>query len=164
MRPLLYALLLANLLFFGWARWIDKPLAGRKAVSGAPREVAPAPGGAPIRVAEVTGGADQNAGPSPCASLGPLIDTVATAAVATALRARNLNPRERQGPATVSEGYWVYVDHLGTASARTRALQRLSNGGGRDAGALPPPKQGSGGVCSCRGGGAPRGEALRAAP
>ncbi|HMI36158.1 MAG TPA: hypothetical protein VK505_00890 [Steroidobacteraceae bacterium] len=163
MRPLLYALLLANLLFFGWTRWIDKPLAGHKAVSGTPLQLAPAPGAAPIRAAEVAGGADQSARPSHCASLGPLIDTVATAAVATALRARNLNPRERQGPATVNEGYWVYVDHLGTATARTRALQRLSNSGVRDAAALPDTNQVSVGVFSSREGADQRAKTVRAA-
>jgi hypothetical protein len=163
MRPLLYALLLANLLFFGWARWIDKPLAGHQAVSGTPLQLAPAPGAARIRAAEVAGGADQSAGPSHCASLGPLIDTVATAAVATALRARNLNPRERQGPATVNEGYWVYIDHLGTATARTRALQRLSNSGVRDAAALPDTNQVSVGVFSSREGADQRAKTVRAA-
>jgi hypothetical protein len=142
-------LLLANLLFFGWARWVDKPLAGHKAVSGTPLQLAPAPGAAPKRAAEVAGGADQSAGPSHCASIGPLIDAGATAAVATALRARNLNPRERQAPAPVNEGYFVYVDHLGTATARA-LLQRLSNGGVRDAAALPDMNQVSVGVFSSR--------------
>jgi len=163
MRPLLYALVLANLLFFAWAHWIDKPLEGHKAVSGAPLQLAPAPGAAPMPAAGVATGAEQASGPTHCASLGPLIDTVATAAVATALRARNLNPRERQGPATVSEGYWVYVDHLSTATARTRALQRLSSGGVRDAAALPDTNQVSVGVFSSKEGAEQRAKTVRAA-
>src|SRR5258705_1575295 len=163
MKFFIYTLALANLLFFSWARWIDIPLAGRKAVAGAPLQLASAPGAAAVPAAEVAGGADPGTGPSHCASLGPLIDTVATAAVATALRARNLNPRERQGPAAVTDGYWVYVNHLGSASARSRALQRLSNGGVHDAAALPDTNQVSVGGFSSREGAEQRAKTVRAA-
>jgi len=163
MKFFIYTLALANLLFFSWARWIDIPMAGRKAVAGAPLQLASAPGAAAVPAAEVAGGADPGTGPSHCASLGPLIDTVATAAVATALRARNLNPRERQGPAAVTDGYWVYVNHLGSASARSRALQRLSNGGVHDAAALPDTGQVSVGVFSSREGAEQRAKTVRAA-
>jgi hypothetical protein len=163
MRIVLYALVLANVLFFSWARWVDAPPAGRKAVAGAPLQLAPALAPAAMPAAEVSGAADLAARPSHCLSLGPLTDTVATAAVATALRARNLNPRERQGPAAVTDGYWVYVGHLGTAAARSRALKRLSSGGVRDAAALPDTDQVSVGVFSSREGAEQRARTVRAA-
>ncbi len=163
MRAFIYTLALANLLFFAWARWIDVPPAAQKVAAGAPLQLAPARAEGAIPAANGPGGGDAGTGPAHCVSLGPLTDTVATAAVATALRARNLNPRERQGPATVNEGYWVYVDHLGTASARTRALQRLSNNGVRDAAALPDTNQVSVGVFSSREGADQRAKTVRAA-
>ena len=163
MKFFLYVLVLANVLFFSWARWVDAPLAGRKAVAGAPLQLAPTPAPAAMPAAEVAGGTDPAARPSHCESLGPLIDTVATAAVATALRARNLNPRERQGPAAVPDGYWVYVGHLGSAAARSRALKRLSSGGVRDAAALADTDQVSVGVFSSREGAEQRAKTVRAA-
>src|SRR5260221_5087436 len=142
-RAFIYTLALANLLFFAWARWIDVPPAAQKVAAGAPLQLAPARAEGAIPAANGPGGGDAGTGPAHCVSLGPLTDTVATAAVATALRARNLNPRERHGPAVANDGYLVYIDHLATAAERTRALKRLSNGGGPDAAVLPRTDKGS---------------------
>jgi hypothetical protein len=121
MRVTLYLLVLLNLLFFGWARWIDVPPAGRTPAPLAPLELeAPASAAGPMR----------------CTSLGPLPDTKAAAALATALRTRNLTPRERQRQVAVPDGYFVYVDHLADAAARASALKRLARGGVHDAAAL----------------------------
>jgi hypothetical protein len=162
MRIFIYTLVLANLLFFGWVHWIDVPLAGHKAAAGAPLQLVPrlAPGAVPAVSAAV--GGDPGRGPARCVSLGPLADTVATAAVATALRARNLNPHERQGPAVMNDGYLVYVDHLATATARTRALERLSKGGVRDAAALPDTDKVSVGLFNSKEGAEQRAAAVRA--
>ncbi len=163
MRPLIYTFVLANLLFFGWARWIDVPLAGHKSAAGAPLQLAPALAAGAVPAAAAPGGGDPGAGPGHCVSLGPLTDTVATAAVATALRARNLNPREHQGTAVMNDGYLVYVDHLDSAAARSRALKRLSSGGVRDAAALPDTNKVSAGLFSSKEGAEQRAAAVRAA-
>jgi hypothetical protein len=163
MKFFIYTLLLANLLFFAWARWIDVPPAGNKAAAGAPLQLAPtlAPGATPA--ANAAGGGDPGTGPAHCVSLGPLVDTATTATVATALRARNLNPRERQAPAVVNDGYLVYVNHLATAAARTRALERLSKGGVRDAAVLPDTDKVSVGLFNSKEGAEQRAATVRAA-
>ena len=163
MRVFIYTLTLANLLFFGWARWIDLPVAGHQAAAGAPLQLAPMLSPGAIPAAHAAAGGDPGTGPARCVSLGPLTDTVATAAVATALRARNLNPHGRQGPAVVNDGYLVYVDHLATAAARTRVLQRLSNGGVRDAAVLPETDRVSVGLFNSKEGAEQRAARVRAA-
>ena len=162
MRAFIYTLALANLLFFGWARWIDVPSPEHKATAGAPLQLAPTRAAGAIPAANASGEGDPGAGPAHCVSLGPLTDTVATAAVATALRARNLNPRERHGPMVANDGYLVYVDHLATAEARTRALKRLSNGGVRDAAALPDTGKVSVGLFNSKEGAQQRAATVRA--
>jgi hypothetical protein len=163
MRALIFTLALANLLFFGWARWIDVPLSGHKAAAGTPLQLAPTLAAGAIPAANTAGGGDPGSGPAHCASLGPLTDTVATAAVATALRARNLNPHERHGPAVANDGYLVYIDHLATAAARTRALKRLSDGGVRDAAVLPDTDKVSVGLFNSKQGAEQRAATVRAA-
>ena len=162
MRPIISTLALANLLFFAWARWIDVPPAGHNTAAGAPLQLAPAHAEGAISAANSSGGGDPRTGPAHCVSLGPLTDTVATAAVATALRARNLNPRERHGPAVANDGYLVYIDHLGTVAARTRALKRLSSGGVRDAAALPDTDKVSVGLFNSKEGAEQRAATVRA--
>ncbi len=161
-RAFIYTLALANLLFFAWARWIDVPPAAQKVAAGAPLQLAPARAEGAIPAANGPGGGDAGTGPAHCVSLGPLTDTVATAAVATALRARNLNPRERHGPAVANDGYLVYIDHLATAAERTRALKRLSNGGVRDAAVLPDTDKVSVGLFNSREGAVQRAATVRA--
>jgi len=157
-RVLLLSLLLANLLFFGWAHWIDAPAATQAAVARVPALIlADAP--------PVAEGArsEPNRPALRCASLGPLAEAAASAALSTALRARNLAPRERRGPAVVTEGYWVYIDNLRDADARGRALRRLARGGVRDAAALADSGQVSVGLFSEKDGADKRAAAVRAA-
>jgi hypothetical protein len=157
-RALLLSLGLANLLFFGWSHWIDAPAVGRAAVAQVPAlqfaSVAPA----------VAGTASEAAAGAPrCASLGPLSDAGASASLTTALRARNLTPRERRAATVVTDGYWVYIDHLRDTSARGRALRRLASSGVRDAAALADSGQVSVGLFSERDGADKRAAAVRAA-
>ena len=168
MRALILTLALANLLFFGWSYWIDKPATGRAARVAAPLQLVPA---MPATAAASTGpsSSPSTAGGSPvvaaarCSSLGPLSDPAAAAVVSTALRARNFNPRERTVHADVADGYWVYIDNLRDADARTRALKRLARGGVRDAAALASSGQLSVGLFSEQAGANLRAAAVRAA-
>jgi len=160
-RHLLLSLSLANLLFFGWAHWIDTPPAAPVAVAHVPAllllnaaPAAPAPADAPASPA---------GGPLRCVSLGPVAEAAAIASLSTALRARNLTPRERRGTAIVTDGYWVYIDNLRDATARGRALQRLTRSGVRDAAALADSGQVSVGLFSAKEGADKRAAAVRAA-
>ena len=169
MRALILTLALANLLFFGWSYWIDKPVAGHAArVAAPPLQFAPA---SPAVAAVATGAPSSTLTPgtSPagtaarCSTLGPLSDPAAAAVVSTALRARNFSPRERMVQADVADGYWVYVDNLRDPDARARALKRLARAGVRDAAALASSGQVSVGLFSEQTGANLRATAVRAA-
>ena len=158
MRSLVLTLALANLLYFGWSYWIDKPPPGRAPLASAsvlrfvpaiaaPAAAAAAPEGAAAR----------------CSSLGPFTDPSAAAVVGTALRARNITPRERTVQSDVADGYWVYVDNLRDSELRARALKRLARAGVRDAAALARSGQVSVGLFSEQAGANLRAAAVRAA-
>jgi len=123
MRALLLTLALLNLLFLGWATWIDAPVAGGSSTSALPRlEVLKA--GAPSSPsAPVVEGAQR------CAAIGPLPDEAAASTVQVALSARHLNGTLRHVVADELEGYQVTIDELGNEVARRRALQRLEKAG-----------------------------------
>ncbi len=155
MRALILTLAFANLLFFGWARWIDQPLTGRPAAAGvAALQLVPA-GAAPVAVAA--------RGALRCASLGPLADGETAVAVGTALRSRGLEPRERVSPGEAPDGYWVYIDNLRDADARSGALKRLAKAGVRDAAVLANSGQVSVGLFSGQQGAELRAAAVRSA-
>jgi len=153
MRALLYALLLANVLFFSWAHWVDAPRAGA-------HRAAPL---APLVVAAATGTAAPANSAARCASLGPLAAAAEATALRVALQARDVQARERQASTQQADGFWVYIDKLPDAAARTRALQRLSHAGVRDAAALADSGQVSVGLFSEQTGADKRAAAVRAA-
>jgi hypothetical protein len=155
MRVLLLSLVSLNLLFFCWARWIDRPPAARvPGVSVAALQLA-----APLsREAMAKAKAAVR-----CASFGPLTSKEALAAVGTALRARSFSPRERATRGEAPDGYWVYIDNLTDSQARTRAMKKLARAGVRDAAALPTNGQVSVGLFSEQSGAELRATAVRAA-
>ena len=167
MRALILTLALANLLFFGWSYWIDKPAAGRAPRTAAPplqlAPVLPAVASAGTPSSMSTPGARPADAAAHCSSLGPLADPAAAAVVSTALQARNFNPRERAVQADIADGYWVYVDNLRDAEVRARALKRLARAGVRDAAALASSGQVSVGLFSEQAGANLRAAAVRAA-
>jgi hypothetical protein len=123
MRALLLTLALLNLLFLGWATWIDPPVAGSAHASGLPKlEV----------LASVAATAPKPPGPDiaqRCAALGPLPDEAAASALQVALAAYQLNGSLRHTVAEELEGYGVTIDELGNEVVRRRALQRLERAG-----------------------------------
>ena len=155
MRALLLGLAFANLVFFGWARWIDQPPVGVPAPSGvAALQLAPA-------TARPVGATANSA--LRCASLGPLIDGETAVAVGTALRARGLEPRERVSAGEAPDGYWVYIDKLADADARARAMKRLARAGIRDAAVMASSGQISVGLFNGEDGANLRAAAVRSA-
>jgi hypothetical protein len=113
MRGLVYALLLENIAFFGWARWIDVPPAAPPAVSAATLPV--------LALADTADGpeADHSAvrqaiAAARCRSLGPFAAAATAATAAGALRKRGLAAHERRigisaGGQTHSV-YWIDVE------------------------------------------------------
>jgi hypothetical protein len=164
-RALLLTLALANLLFFGWSYWIDKPAAGRGPIAGvAPLRLVTVSGApAPAAGGSAAAGATPAPGAARCASIGPLADEVVASVVGTALRARNYTPRQRTVQSDLTDGYWVYIDNLRDANAREQALRRLARAGVRDAAPLVNSGQVSVGLFSAQAGANLRAAAVRAA-
>jgi hypothetical protein len=122
MRNFVYALLAANLLFFGWARWLDVPSPARSnAADGAALQASAAKPGPPAH----------------CLSLGPFTDANQVFTTSAALTARALNAQVRQLEHRVTTGWWVYVGGLASAGVRQGARQKLNQAGIHDVGSVP---------------------------
>jgi hypothetical protein len=130
-RNVFLVLIVLNVAFFGWARWIDRP--HEAAVAAAPGRAVPA-----LELTQLPATAPATAAPlTHCRSIGPFPDTAAAAATADALRSRGLQPHERSVNTTVPDGYWVYVEDLKDAAARRKVISTLNAAGMRDAAAMP---------------------------
>lgn len=137
-RVLVLALLLANLLFFGWSQWIDVPAPpARSSIAGLPRltlvrDLLP----------------DQRAGlarkmalqtlPPKCVSVGPFDDLGVASRAAALLQAKSLVPRQRIVQAPAVRRFWVYLDGFAGDAGVTRVLHTLEHGGIDDAEAMTP--------------------------
>jgi hypothetical protein len=162
MRGWLYALLLLNVAFFGWAHWIDVPAAAPVAPGTArplpTLALVRAPGAAtgqagPAGNAGATRGGGAASAPGAaqtgqnsagtagerCRSLGPFGDAASATHASDLLRERGLVPHERDVAISVNNGYTVYVDQPGDAAALRRTLGRLQRAGvsGVNAGSGP---------------------------
>lgn len=122
MRVAFICLLLTNLLFFAWARWIDASVqpVGVGAATVAPLQLASA-----------------QTAPARCWTAGPLPDAATAAALAAALSKQGIGSRERTAERQLPDGYLVYAGNLQDAQARQRAIARLARAGIRDAAEMP---------------------------
>jgi hypothetical protein len=153
MRALVLGLVSANVLFFCWSQWIDRPGAAM-ASSTTMTALRLAP---PLSSAE----AAKARAVRHCVSFGPITNRETFAAVGTALRARSYSPHERSMRTEAPDGYWVYIDNLKDSQSRARALKRLARAGVRDAAALPTNGQVSVGLFSDQSGAELRATAVR---
>ena len=137
MRVLFLLLLLANVLFLAWTRWV---------VPETPATInVPAPGGRelqPIRLraeapnAKAPAAADlSSAGlrAAACVSVGPFIDPAHAAAANAQLERLGFTSRRRVSQDEVRVGYWVRVPNLATPADATNALATLQAAGLGDA-------------------------------
>lgn len=127
MRVVFLLLVLINLLFFGWANWVDRPVRQTRAAVVPSLALAPAP--------------PANSPTAHCRRVGPYPDEVRAAAASTVLAGRGLAAQVRSVDVAGSEGYWVYVPAPDEATQR-RVLGQLRSAGLRDAAAM---KQDTGG-------------------
>lgn len=123
MRLAVLVLVAANLLYFGWSRWVDNDTPGLTAVAAAPRKPAPAVPPPPPA-------------PPPCATLGPFVNDIDIAAAEQKLAAAGWGILRRAVVETQREGWWVYVA-TASASAQARTLNALRTSGLSDAFAMP---------------------------
>ena len=139
-RVLFLLLLLANLLFLAWTRWVVPPPAG--ASRAAPQASTPL---RPIRLQQEAAGAGSAAGPgslpaggenlaaASCVSVGPFLEQAQADAAASSLSRLGFTARMRSATDEVRVGHWVRVPDLATPADATNALAALQAAGLRDA-------------------------------
>jgi hypothetical protein len=123
LRIVVLVLVAANVLYFGWSRWVGDADPDLTAVAAAPRQPQAAKPAAPPP-------------PPPCATIGPFINDVDTLAAEQKLTAAGWGVLRRAVAEQQREGYWVYVTHA-DSNAQARTLNALRAAGIRDAFAMP---------------------------
>ena len=122
LRIVVLVLVAANLLYFGWAHWVDGAAPGLTAVATKP----PAPAAAaPAPVA-----------PPPCATLGPFVSELDAVSAEQKLTAAGWGVLRREKTEQQREGYWVYVE-TPNILAQVRTLNAIRSSGMKDAFAMP---------------------------
>lgn len=131
MRNLVLILLLANLLFAAWQRWVVPPPAADPYALAGSRDpelvlLQPAAGAGPA--------ADRPASVARrCMRLGPFADPRAAATVSRSLTSRGMRVATSSQSGEVWIGRWVQVVGLADRASAEAALQRLNRAGLRDA-------------------------------
>jgi hypothetical protein len=154
MKAAFYALLLLNVAFFGWAHWVDAPVAlppaapahtlptlalvqgadrgGEAASAPAPPSAAPAAAQASRASTATSPGAAAGVNVR-CRSLGPFTNPTLAQQMAGRLRARGLSPIDRSVDISINDGYTVYLAAPGSdTGAQRRMLARLASAGVQD--------------------------------
>jgi len=125
-RIVVFVLVAANLLYFGWTHWVDRADPGLTAVAAKPRAPAsPAP--PPL-------------GPPPCATLGPFLSELEAVSAEQKLTAAGWGILRREKSEQQREGFWVYVE-TPNILAQVRALNAIRTAGIKDAFAMPDDPQ-----------------------
>ncbi len=140
MRALFLLLLLANILFLAWARWVASPPApaGRptaaSAGAGSIRLVTEAPLAAELTSAvQATGLSEASSGALACVSGGPYLDQATASEAASRLERLGFTSRQRASRDDVTVGQWVRVENLATAEDAANALAAFQAAGIADA-------------------------------
>jgi SPOR domain len=138
-RVAFFALLLANLLYMGWAEWIDVPGPPPPSPTAGLRPLTLVKDLPPDKRADLAKKMALAMAPPPqCVSVGPFDDPAVASQAAALLRAKSFAPQQRaaQSPATLR--FWVYLDGFASDAAVTKALHKLERGRIDDAEAMPP--------------------------
>lgn len=137
-RTIFFALLLINLAYFAWAHWVDVPSPPAESEISRLPHLKLAEELSPDQRAQLNAAA-KNAlsAAAPCLSVGPFADSDNSTRVATLLRGKGLEPKERAEEAQSLEGYWVYLRGLKTEGDVDKALVALERGGIKDAVPMP---------------------------
>lgn len=136
-RVAFYALLLVNLLYFGWAELIDVPpppppnptanLPRLKLISDVP----------PAKRAALASKMALDKPAAQCVSVGPFEDPAIAAKAVTVLRAKSFAPQQRAAESPAIRRFWVYLDGFRSDVTEMRVLHRLERAGIDDAEAMP---------------------------
>ncbi|MCC7464212.1 MAG: hypothetical protein IT480_17345 [Gammaproteobacteria bacterium] len=120
MRVMLLLLVLANLMFFGWANWVDRPPAR-------PRAMTPVPA---LQLAAQAGQPD--AARQRCRRLGSWADEATARAAGAVLAGRGFKVAVESVEDRISDGFWVYIA-AADAELQRRVLRQLARANVRDA-------------------------------
>jgi hypothetical protein len=142
-RHALFALLFANLVYFGWAHWVGapRPVGENAAFAKLPKlkmrseMVEPAPGAAPASAHKVALNMAAVAG-AHCVSIGPFGDIGSSARAAAVLKDKGFDPQQRAVAGETTQGFWVYVGGLTTDAQVETVRQDLIFHGIADAHAI----------------------------
>lgn len=138
MRVAVYALVLANLLYFGWAEWVDVPAPPAPSpIAALPRLqlVSDLP---PAKRAAMASKMTLKTPPAECVSIGPFDDPAIATQAAMLLKAKSFAPHQRTAEAPAIRRYWVYLEGFKSDAAQMRVLHKLERAGIDDAEAMPP--------------------------
>lgn len=133
MRVIFALLVLANVAWFAWTHWVDRPVG----------DAAPARVEAPQLVLAREAPATEAAARPPilptenCLSLGPFGDLTDAARASTLLRENGLQPRQRAGEGVVWKGYWVSLEKVPDRPSAEGIIERLRRFGIGDAYSMP---------------------------
>lgn len=136
MRVLVLGLLLVNLLFFGWAEWIDVPAPPAPSSIAGLRPLTLVKELPPDKRAALAKKMSLATSPV-CVSLGPFDDAGVAAKAVALLQAQSFTPQQRTAQSPAIPRIWVYLDGFVSDTAVTRVLHRLEHGGIDDAEAMP---------------------------
>jgi hypothetical protein len=148
MRVLVALLLLANLAFLGWARWIAPeplptvdPLTAsvprlRLAGEVSPGQTPTVP--APAASSAVSAAAGSSRALSQCATLGPFDADAAAQQAATVLRAKGFETLDRTAQSEIPDGFWVYIGGVESLASARAIVGQLQANGIADAAEMPP--------------------------
>ena len=138
MRALFLLLLLANVLFLGWTRWVAPSTARPSTATSS------SAGLRSIRLVSEPTVRTETASTAPgdgrgetlvadCVSAGPFLEAAPAQAAAARLKGQGFSLRVRESRDEVWVGQWVRVDKLATADAAAEALTALRAAGLSDA-------------------------------
>ena len=135
-------LLVANLLFLAWAKWIDSPrdAGAQDALSHLPRLqlVGETPGAKPAAANLPPAAAEKVVLHVPetqqtCTSVGPFKDITHAARAAGLLTQRGFQLKQRAEEGETIEGYWVFIGGMQSDDEVNEVVQRLEKSGFTDA-------------------------------
>lgn len=137
MRVAVYALLLVNLLYFGWAELIDVPGPPPPDPTASLPRLTLASDLPPAKRAALASKMSLDKPVAQCVSIGPFDDPAIAAKAVTVLRAKSFAPQQRAAESPAIRRFWVYLDGFRSDVTEMRVLHRLEHAGIDDAEAMP---------------------------
>lgn len=137
MRVAVYALVLVNLLYFGWAELIDVPGPPPPDPTARLPRLTLASDLPPAKRAALATKMALDKPATQCVSIGPFDDPAVAAKAVAVLRAKSFAPQQRAAESPAVRRFWVYLDGFRSDATEMRVLHRLEHAGIDDAEAMP---------------------------